>query len=800
MSKLKRLLGALSLVSLFIFSSCVDDEIAPEVTALRQAQVDLLNAEVAFQNAETALKNAEVEAQNIANQYASASNAIALQAEQAGLDTVLLNLEVATAEAQADLLAAELRAEEAAADLEQYLATAGLEEAAFYLEAWNTVMTGGTVALPSAPDIKVPMGGLRGKRSTLITKQADLAVAKLFLSGDSIPQTFIDSLLALDLSNERTRLETNRTLLAAWNVVLDGLENQENNYEDAIDSLHTALIALAADSMEAQAAVKAAEDALAAVGAAGTAAQADTAEFHDRVGWPEANQTMIANLDFGTKDDYKTLIDRKASLESAIKAHVADSTLWRDYADSLQSVYDEYYDDFQAVIEEYNQLKQDSADAAQAAQVGSAVQEELELETAFAAAVQAERIFKNIFDSGNTPSVADTAEYVQARTAWDGAVKNDLFASFGGGDKDDMLNDLTVNTSNPTNGYAIKTAFDGTDNPAGPGNGSGGQTAALNGTSVNAKTLFVVSEGGAAQAYLEASGQDPVANEAVAEANFALAAVRDLYKGIADEFASLELYITNIENGKYTGNDPYDAFSPAFDLTGSAFAGQYNKAVDDAAEVLDDLVVELPQSEEMTIVSADLSIGNNNQNYDDLLAALKTARENLADTEEDIDFAEDIVAPYLEDYNAALATLKAQAADSLALDKVAPTFAVETAKAARSAVFAAQSAIRTAIADLVFEFGTWEVNDNDETYRESLETKITDAENRIGGYEDDIEAGIEAIAELEVDIVKAGLNQIKAEDMIAEDEQEIAELQAEIAFLEQLAAEFQALLEAALAG
>ena len=58
-----------------VLSSCVDDEVAPEVSALRQAQVDMLNSKTAMQD----LLNA---AQEIENSFEAAMNALLLDAKE----------------------------------------------------------------------------------------------------------------------------------------------------------------------------------------------------------------------------------------------------------------------------------------------------------------------------------------------------------------------------------------------------------------------------------------------------------------------------------------------------------------------------------------------------------------------------------------------------------------------------------------------------------------------------------------------------------------------------------------------
>lgn len=69
-----KLLTVIMIVSV-VLSSCVDDEVAPEVSALRQAQVDLLNSKTAMQD----LLNA---AQEIENSFEAAMNALLLDAKE----------------------------------------------------------------------------------------------------------------------------------------------------------------------------------------------------------------------------------------------------------------------------------------------------------------------------------------------------------------------------------------------------------------------------------------------------------------------------------------------------------------------------------------------------------------------------------------------------------------------------------------------------------------------------------------------------------------------------------------------
>ncbi len=116
-----------------IFTSCIDNEVAPEVTQLRAAQV-------AYVEAEARLKAAEAEAQEISNAFAEAMNALTLERERAELDLRLAQIDAELIDAQAALEVARLALEQAIDDLEEYLAEHGLDQAARYLAEYSDAM------------------------------------------------------------------------------------------------------------------------------------------------------------------------------------------------------------------------------------------------------------------------------------------------------------------------------------------------------------------------------------------------------------------------------------------------------------------------------------------------------------------------------------------------------------------------------------------------------------------------------------------------------------------------------------
>jgi hypothetical protein len=163
MKNLFRLSGCLLLAAILGLSSCVKNEVAPEVAQLRQSQIAKLNAEVAKIIAQT-------QTITIQNAFAEAMNAITVQQSQAELDETLAWLEVELMEAQAELAAATEANEAAKLSLEMYLTDGVAKEIGETWYYYSSLLSGS--------------GGLYYDRLDL---QEDLALAQLLVNSSNLP-------------------------------------------------------------------------------------------------------------------------------------------------------------------------------------------------------------------------------------------------------------------------------------------------------------------------------------------------------------------------------------------------------------------------------------------------------------------------------------------------------------------------------------------------------------------------------------------------------------------------------------
>jgi chromosome segregation ATPase len=160
MKNLRKIMVVGFLAAVTLFSSCVKNEIAPEVTALRDAQLEMVQAKTAYQ----VLMN---ERQTIANTlalsnatYDAAINDIDLQAATADLAVTLMDIEAALLEAEEDVADAEKDLAMAINELESYLNTAGLKEAKDALKDYQDAMDNYFWALLKILDQDAKVAGL----------------------------------------------------------------------------------------------------------------------------------------------------------------------------------------------------------------------------------------------------------------------------------------------------------------------------------------------------------------------------------------------------------------------------------------------------------------------------------------------------------------------------------------------------------------------------------------------------------------------------------------------------------------
>lgn len=123
-----------------LLSSCVENEVAPEVTELRMAQVEMVQAKTAYQNL---LNERETIANTLAQSRATFQAAmfdLDLQNATAQLAVTLMQYDAALLQAEANVELAEIQLQQAIDDLAMFLNTAGLEKAAQYLDMYSDEM------------------------------------------------------------------------------------------------------------------------------------------------------------------------------------------------------------------------------------------------------------------------------------------------------------------------------------------------------------------------------------------------------------------------------------------------------------------------------------------------------------------------------------------------------------------------------------------------------------------------------------------------------------------------------------
>lgn len=838
MSKLKRLLGALSLVALFIFSSCVDDKVAPEVAALRQAQVDLLNADAAYRAAETALKNADVAYRQaeVANQEAMTAT-ITIGNDQLAA-TNALELAALTEENKSRLVAAEQALLAAQADLAQYLATAGLEEAAEYLATWNAIMTGG----PGAPDLagNVPAGGLAGVKRQIGAKQAEIAGLSLFYTtslspGPQIPQSVLIARAQEQVTMAEAGLVGLNASIEAAKAVIEGAENPAASLEEALLALAADTVAQNAKLDSIAAVVAALTDGLARedsiVSAFENQAPSTGTLYSNRTGYGDgdANEIEISGVlaanHVSRGNDWVTQMNSIDAANAAIAVAAGDTVVWLAYADSLQGIYDKYaetVESFEAYIKPFRDDSIAAKAALDAASPGDAVDAANEL--AYAEYITALNVFaakSNSFLNGNTlatgassfygdgfvagtggngitamragetyagkggnlallvaankPTLADTTALVAARTAWDGLTKNLMFD-----DWDPNRYGTNIGGTNFT--------VDLTDGIAGVNKLNGGE---LTGGIAN----------GGDNPYQNSQGTiDPVLLAAVNRANALLEAAEQEYDNVVTEFAKLKAYIADVKSGD-EDNGAYGSSLPDLSSTGTLF-GDYNSELTAASTA----ILKLP-------------VGGTGglQLYPDIDAAVTA----VATQEAAIKAAEKIIADndaftseYVEAYVAALAALAEQAEiiDSL---KIGPEFARFSALEALGALEDEMQSIKDqidALANTEITLGSNGlptvtdvvifVDENGVEYTSIGSSMDDENEGTVWGYINsaDVDGAEDAITSAQKAVSDAENGLTTLEGLLAEAEVELAVLETQETVLQALADEVQALLEAALAG
>ncbi|MFT4735922.1 MAG: hypothetical protein ACJAZM_000778 [Cyclobacteriaceae bacterium] len=282
------------IVAIFALTSCIEDTVAPEVEALRQAQINYLNSQIAYQDAITRLALAEAVEQEILNDFTTAMNALDLQMQDLALrleqarttereayyaaqlvywEAQTANYRTSLRYAEAALQTAELALRNAVRDLERWIATDSTSDASYYLSLYETAMTdvyslaGDIVSIQN--DIAIMQIGESGSSGNTIAylllkaqNEATFEVAEIVDLQDAITlleailadptsvQAAVDSLADDIYATERTVEQLDAAAIRAtdadsvaelaYNAQADAIDD----YEAAVDSVEIVTVAI----------------------------------------------------------------------------------------------------------------------------------------------------------------------------------------------------------------------------------------------------------------------------------------------------------------------------------------------------------------------------------------------------------------------------------------------------------------------------------------------------------------------------------------------------------------------------
>ncbi len=179
MRKINKMLMVVAIASITVLSSCIKNEVAPEVTALRQAQLNMINAKIEMQT----LLNEQQRIENLIDQ-SNADLQIVLddleeQRATADLQQQLAIINYNVTRYQALLQQQELVLQTAIDNLADYLASQGLNDAANFLSQYGSQMLSYTNTLSSIYSQEAFIAGLQASLA-----QADYALAAEIIQRD----------------------------------------------------------------------------------------------------------------------------------------------------------------------------------------------------------------------------------------------------------------------------------------------------------------------------------------------------------------------------------------------------------------------------------------------------------------------------------------------------------------------------------------------------------------------------------------------------------------------------------------
>lgn len=190
MKYFNRTLAAAIIAGAMSLTSCVENEVAPEVKQMREAQV-------AYLNARTALLSAQAEHQAAMTAHQQAMTEIAKNESEADLSIRMANFEIQLKHSQMALEQAEARHAKALIDLQREVAEADNAKAEEYLGFYSDAMR--------------EVFGLSEEKLVL---EAEIAQAKLLLESVNSPWELLKAELERNLAKATSKLAAEEAALA----------------------------------------------------------------------------------------------------------------------------------------------------------------------------------------------------------------------------------------------------------------------------------------------------------------------------------------------------------------------------------------------------------------------------------------------------------------------------------------------------------------------------------------------------------------------------------------------------------
>jgi hypothetical protein len=334
------------------WTSCIDTEVAPEVKAIREQQVALIQARVR-------LAEAQAEEKEILNAYNEANYLIQIAIGESNLAVTLENNKASLITAQKNLQAAQLQLEQAVDALEQYMAQHDLLDATVYLTAYENAAT----ALNTLYQSKLT------KEAELIEHQAILAEANNNFA------LAIEAQLE-SIAEDSAELLAKEGALADLMAATDASDEEQQEMLDAI-IIENVQLSLSIDSATAVKEQKALayiaaqqeEDALGDEIAAFDSLRADTVTLNASI---DSALAVIDHLDSVIMDNEEWILDADSTIDAnnaEIEASVEDTVALVAERGEYEEALEPYLDSIAMAAADTVEFRQDSIDAVRAVDI-----------------------------------------------------------------------------------------------------------------------------------------------------------------------------------------------------------------------------------------------------------------------------------------------------------------------------------------------------------------------------------------------------------------------------------------------